>query len=375
MGDWRYFATTLHGDGTETLLASDVPLTGVSITKTLSGVDALDASLPVEVAHLKDDNGAPIFREWSTALYAEKDGFIRAGVILQRMTVDEGEVSLHGEGFTGYINGMPYEGDVSYIEADPMNIARHIWDHAQSFDGGNIPVVLDTTTSTVTVGVDEYEEIVEGETEVVPAEPYTLNFWSTHNLGSEFEALAEQTPFDYREHHEWIGDVIRHRIELGYPTLGAYRDDMRFAYGENVVVPLRMDFDGDDYASEVVVLGAGEGRKMIRARAQVNSRERLRRVAVIQAKDAGTKPRAASIANAELAYRYGDGDIASVVVRDHENAPVAAIQPGDWILVENYGGGWGGTVFLWVRVLEISFTPEEGDTATLTVTRLERTAL
>lgn len=378
MAEWRYFATTLHGDGTETLLSSDVPLTDVSITKTLSGVDALDASLPVELAHLKDDNGAPIFREWSTALYAEKDGFIRAGVILQSMTVEDGRVTLHGEGFAGYINGMPYEGDVSYIDADPLVIARHIWEHAQSFDGGNIPVVLDTTTSPVRIGTEEREvdfQTQEGETVQFESGPYRLNFWSTHNLGGEFEALSEETPFDWREHHEWVGDTIRHRIELGYPELGAHRDDMRFVYGENVVVPLRMDFNGEDYASEVVVLGAGEGRTMIRQRSKVATLQRLRRVTVIQAKEASSGRRARSIADAELIYRYGDGDVASVVVRDHDNAPIAAIQPGDWILVQNHGGGWGGDAFLWVRVLEISYSPEEGDTATLAVTRQERTAL
>lgn len=375
---WRYFATTLHGDGTETTLANDLPLSGVTIVKTLSGVDSIGATLPVEIAHLKDDNGNPVFREWSTAVYAEKDGIIRAGGILTHMGVDDGEVSLSVEGFVSYIDGMPYEGDVSYIDTDPMVIARHLWEHAQSFNGGNIPVVLDSTVSPVRVGTEEKDvefEDGEGNTVNFQAGPRRLNFWSTHDMGREFEGLSVETPFDYREHHEWIGDVIRHRIELGYPRLGAVRDDLRFVVGENVVVPLRVDFEGDAYASEVVVLGSGEGRKMIRQRAAMNAPSRLRRVHVVEAKEADSDFKAKAIADSELVFRYGDGDVATITVRDHPNAPLGSFLPGDFILVQNDGMGWGGDLYMWVRILEVSLSPEEGETATLAVTREERTLL
>lgn len=374
---WRYFATTLNGDGTETFLDTELPLSNVSITRTLSGVDSISAELAVEVAHLKDDDGNPVFREWSTALYAEKDGVLRAGGILQTMNVDNGNVSIVAEGFVGYLSRMPHEGDVSFIDTDPLVLARYLWEYTQAFDGGNIPVVLDNTVSPVRVGTEEREVTIETEDETVTfqAGPVRYNFWTTQDLGREFESLAQETPFDYREHHEWIGDTIRHRIELGYPTLGAQRSDLRFTYGENIVVPLGMAFNGDDYASEVVVLGAGEGRKMIRQRAALNAPSRLRRVTVVEAKEAQSDFQARAIARAELAYRGGDAEISVIVVRDHLNAPIGSFQPGDSILVQNHGGGWGGNPYVWVRILEYTITPEESDTATLTVTRAERTTV
>lgn len=372
---WRYFATTLHGDGRETLLADNLPLTGVQLTHTLSGVNVIDASLPVEIAHLKDSDGNPVFRQWHTAIYAEKDGYIRAGGIITRMSIEEGRLALSADGFVAYLHGLPYEGDESYIQADPMNIARHLWEHAQSFDGGNLGVVLDHNVSPVRIGTEEREvefETGDGENVQFESGPYRLNYWTTFDLGREFDALADETPFDYREHHEWVGDTIRHRIELGYPRLGEMREDLRFVYGENVTAPLSIGFEGDDYASEVIVLGAGEGRRIVRQRARVNEPRGLRRVAVVEAKDITSGARAYSAALKELALRFGDADIATVTVRDHPNAPVWSIQPGDFILVQNYGGGWGGDLYIWVRVLEVTVTPEDSDTATLMVTREER---
>ena len=378
MGDWRYFATTLHGDGTETLLATDLPLTGVTLTKTLSGVDALNAVLPVEIAHLRDDEGNPVFREWSTAFYAEKDGMIRGGGILRTMDVEDAKVSIKAEGFVAYLHGMPYEGDEAYVDTDPLVIARHLWEHAQAFDGGNIPVVLDQTTSPVRIGTEEREvdfETDDGEHVNFRAGPVRINWWSTHDMGREFDSLAEETPFDYREVHTWTDDgSIQHRIEIGYPSLGAERDDLRFVVGENVVQPLRVTFEGADYASEVVVLGAGEGRAMIRQSVRANERTRLRRVAVLEAREASTDVKAASIARNELVFRYGDADVATVVIRDHPNAPLGSFAPGDFILVQSKGSGWGDATFMWVRILEYTVDPES-DNIALVVTRKERLAL
>lgn len=374
---WRYFATTLNGDGTETLLATDLPLTNVSLTKTLSGVDAFDASLPVEIAHLRDDEGNPVFREWSTALYAEKDGVIRGAGILQTMEIEDGAVSLKAEGFVSYIHGMPYEAESSFIQADPLVIARHFWEHAQAFDGGNIPVVLDQTTSPVRIGTVEEEvefETDDGTSVNFRAGPVLYNWWSTQDMGREFDSLAEETPFDYREVHTWsAGERIQHRIEIGYPSLGAERDDLRFVVGENVVQPLRVSFEGADYASEVTVLGAGEGRRMVRQSVRTNNRTRLRRVAVLEARDVSTDVKARSIASNELIYRYGDANIATVVVRDHPNAPLGSFAPGDFILVQSKGSGWGDATYMWVRILEYSVNPESDD-ITLAVTRKERLA-
>lgn len=372
---WRYFATRLNGDGTEDLIAPELPLTVDSFTETLSGPNTMSASIDFEVAYLKDEEGRPVLRRWQTAIYAEKDDVIRWGGILKDIEEDGQRLALTVEGFFSYAYGQPYIGEKTYIQADPLVIARHIWEHLQAQDGGNIALVLDETTSPVRVGTETEDvefETGEGNQVSFEAGPYRLAFYKTHDLGGEFDNLAEATPFDYAEIHEWQGDIIRHRLRLGYPKLGSKRSDLRFVVGENVFEEPVVEQNGDDYATEVIVLGAGEGREMIRGSAEVNERDGLRRVKVITDKSAASKPRANAIAKAELQARVGAEDISSLVVVDHPNAPLGSFHVGDEILVQGSGLGWGGDLYLWVRILEISTSPG-AESASLTVTRSERT--
>lgn len=372
---WRYFATRLNGDGTEDLIAPELPLSVESFTHTLSGPNAMTASIDFEVAHLKDEEGRPVFHRWETAIYAEKDDVIRWGGILKNIEEDGQRLVLTVEGFFSYAYGQPYDGEETYIQADPLVIARHIWEHLQAQDGGNIALVLDETTSPVRVGTETEDvefETGEGNQVSFEAGPYKLAFFQTHDLGGEFDNLAEATPFDYAEVHEWSGDTIRHRLRLGYPTLGTKREDLRFVVGENVFTDPVVEQDGDLYASHVVVLGSGEGREMVRGTAEVNERDGLRRVKVITDKSAGSTPRADAIANAELQARLGVENISSLTIIDHPHAPLGALDVGDEILVQGSGRGWNGSLYLWVRVLEITTSPS-AESATLTVTRTERT--
>lgn len=372
---WRYFATRLNGDGTENLIATDLPLNVDSFTHTLSGPNAMSARIDFEVAYLKDEEGRPILKRWETAIYAEKDDVIRWGGILTDVEEDGQRLALTVQGFVAYAYGQPYLDERQWIQADPLVIARHIWEHLQSFDGGNLAVVLDETTSPVRVGTETEDvefETGEGNQVSFEAGPYKLNFFSTHDLGGEFDSLAEATPFDYAEVHEWQGETIRHRIRLGYPALGQRREDLRFVVGENVHTDPVVEQDGDEYASEVVVLGSGEGRKMVRASAEVNERDGLRRVKVITDKSAASKPRAKAIAKAELQARIGAENVSTITVLDHPSAPLGSFSVGDEIRIQGSGKGWNGDLYLWVRILEITTQPG-AESASLRVTRAERT--
>lgn len=379
MTDWHFFATRLKGDGTEVRLASELPLEGATPRRVLSGPSDLGSpTIPVEVARLKGLDGKPIFVPWSTAIYAEKDGQIRFGGIVTDMTLEDERVSLTVEGFTAYLHGMPYTDDRQWIQADPLDIARHIWSHVQGQGQGNLGVTLDNTKSPVRIGTEERDvefDTSEGEHVEFTAGPYRLNWYSTHDLGQEFDNLAEETPFDYEEVHSWSGETIRHHIRLGYPTLGRRRHDLRFVVGENVAVVPTVELSGDDYASEVVFLGAGEGASMVRYTAYYGVPARLRRVAVVQDKSVTTLQRAMALANSELRIRSsGIEDVSQVVVRDHPNAPLHSWQMGDEILIQGSGTGWAGDLSLWVRVLEDTFDTTGSGTATLTVSRVERSA-
>jgi len=364
MADWRYIATRLNGNGTETVLHSDLPLGNVSITETLSGPQALKAVILPEIATLVAADGQPIFDAWSTAIYAEKDGQIRAGGILTDMTANGPSLDLDCLGFTGYAKDMPYTGtDYVTTGADALDVVRMIWAHLQAQKNGNLGLVLDTDKCNVKVGAPS----AKGATDAA----FRINWYTTHDLFQIQQDLVKTAPFDYREVHSWSGETIAHRLEFGVPTIGRRREDLRFMVGENISLPPDVTLPGDFYASEVLALGAGEGAKMVRGKDARSSETRLRRVAVLDDKTMNTKAKADTFAKNQLAMRDGRPEIDSIKVFDHPNAPLGSWTVGDEILVQ-HPLGWQGDLALWLRVLAFTTTPDDETVATLSVIRADR---
>ncbi len=307
---------------------------------------------------MKGSDGAPLFDEWGTAIWAEASGEIRGGgILVQSDFNDSGAWQLDCMGFSGYPQGIPWvDGQENYVRADPADIVRDIWSHIQSKPGGDLGVVVDDTTTPVRVGEpDSDDNSTEG--------PYRLNWWETHDLGSVIDDLATLAPFDYMEEDFWDGDTLAHRFRIFYPMRGRRRHDLRFAIGENVVAVPEVDRGGDDYASEVLLLGAGEGRKQVRAHVSRQT-GRLRRVAVVPAKDIKKKSVAAEEARLELRARQGLESIESFAVTNHPHAELGSFSVGDEVRIQGETGWFD--LDMWARILEMTIVPES-DTVTLKV--------
>ncbi len=374
---WRYLATRLNGDGTETLLHPDLPLEDVTVEEVLSGDWSISAKIDPAVPHLIRSDG-PILREWSTALYAESDGAIRAGAILHSVDIEGPSLSLDAVGFTGYGRDMPYTGPGYYgVQVDPTDMVRLIWGHIQAQRGGNIGLQVGSANTGGKVKIGTELTQVEFDTVSGPvsfeAGPFKLAWHLTHDLQGEVDDLAAETPFDYVERHAWKADgTIGHYLDLGYPKIGRRRDDLRFVHGVNIFEPVRMSRDGSLYASGTMVLGAGEGAAMVKAISEPPTRpgNRLRRVAVVVDSSIRSKARAETRAQAENQWRARLDDVSSLVVRDHPNARLGAAKVGDEILVE--GRGEWDDVSMWVRILSISYQPAGGNIAEYRVARTDK---
>ena len=323
-------------------------------------------------------DGIPLLAEWSTAIYVENDGDIRAGGILTSSTFEGPSWNFEAVGFTGYARGMPYVGNgYMGIRVDPIDCARVIWTHVQSCTGGNIGLELDDTDTGGEVSIGTELEQVEFDTESGPvsfeAGPFRLRWYQEHDLQGVVDTLAGDTPFDYREHHYWKEDgTIGHRMEIGYPGLGRRRTDLRFQYGVNVFEPVSVNRDGSIYASGTMVLGAGEGAAMIKAIKEPASRPagRLRRIAVVVDSSIRSARAASDRADAENQWRARIDDVDTIIVRDHPNAPLGSAQIGDEIHIEGRGE-WINTD-MWVRILSISFRPEDGGVAEYSIARTDK---
>lgn len=366
---WRYYVRRLEGDGRSTPLAHGIPFSDVGLEYELSGPGGFDAEItPARYERFRRPDGQSLFLPWSSAIFSEKDGVLRHGCIVTEVIDSGPRLKVSGVGFTGYATRQPFTGDYSGIDVDPLDAFRMLWEHLQGKIGGNIGLQVDQDVKSP---VRRGKAVAEGETTTSTDGPYTLGWWQTHDITQEMDRLTKETPFDYRESHEWDGENVKSRLELGYPSLGRRRTDLRFIAGENVFAPdAAITYDGEEFADEVFMLGAGEGRKMVLGVGHRPHSGRLRRAVVVTDKSIQDNTEATRAAAEEVSYRLGEADLSTFEVRDHPNAPLGSYAVGDEIQVKQPTGFHGG-LDLWVRIVAMSVAPAK-NTSQLTVMRSEK---
>lgn len=346
---------------TREILDWDVPLLSADYARTLSGPGGISGDLPEGYPH-------PV-KEWRHALWVEESGTFHGGGFVIAVEQDDRQIRVDCVGPSGYATGMPWLAPrEDLIEVDPLNIVRKVWAHIQGEPGGNIFLTLDPTTSPVRVGEEEREvEFTTGSGEEVSFEtgPFRLNSVDAQDLGKVVNDLAERTPFDYLEETYWDGERIAHRLRLAYPSIGIRRTNLRFHTTENLAVTPLLGVDFETYASEVLFIGAGEGREAITAHLP-SIPSRLRRVAIVADKSIRSKSGATKAAKAELEARSEAGEITSLEVIDSDQAPLDQLNPGDTIYVSGPLPS-GAELDHWVRVTEIVRSLDDPSTASLSV--------
>lgn len=352
---WNYLAGRVDGDGHIEIIETELPLRVNSISRTLSTPPSLSGTIDHEVKRLKV-NGRSLFEPGNTVILAELNGILRSGGLLMPSKWTGDSWTLEAVGFSGYPIDMPYDGEhVFPAQTDPLDIYRHIWSHLQSQPNGDLGVTVDSTTSPVRLGVEGSEE----------DPPRRFNWWDTTNLGEEINSYARETPFDWLEQLSWLNDEPHCHIRLGYPQIGRRRRDTTgLVLGTNLATePTATE---GAWATEAWLLGAGEGRAMVRGRAGITA-PGLRRVKVLQDDKVGSFPQANARAWDGLAATRAQVSVDSLEVFDHPDVPLESIELGDDLPI--YAEMAHVTVDGFVRVLAKSESPEMHNRATLTVTR------
>lgn len=370
---WRYLAQRLTGDGVGEFIHTDLPLSDVEIVDVLTGDNELNAKIEPEYRDLIASDGRPLFEEWGTAIYAEHQGEIRGAGIVVNSDFDGPSWDIECLGFTHYLNGMPYTGGgANFVETEVADIFRAIWTHVQQQPNGNIGLVVPTAFKTGRKLGDRKKQI-EFDTENGPvsfeAGPYKLARHLTQDLSENMTELAEVGPFDWRERHYWSGDEIVHYLDLA-TSFGTKRSDLRFVIGENIHVVPGVSRDGEEYASDVLVLGAGDGSEQKTGLSKHMVTGRLRRVAVVGDSSLRTVAGCNNLAEKEVQWRNRLEDFTSIVVRNHPNAPLGSVNIGDIIQVEG-DTGWID-LDTEVKVLSRRINTGDAETMTLDVARTDR---
>lgn len=365
MAKWRYIAQRAT---TGEFLDFDVPLHRDGLTWDLSGTGSLSGKVTPDTGALRASDGHLLLEEWGTLLYAEADGRIRWGGIVVSSKFDNDAWTVEAAGFTTYLYGLAYAGDYSKIQIDPVDAVKEIWRHVQAYPDGDLGMVVTGDKTPVRIGTDPKKtNFTTGSGQVVSfsSGPYTLNWWSAPDCGRELENLAKDGSFDFYEAHTWTGETIAHEFRVAYPRAGRKRTDLAFVQGDNITKVVTPTIDGDDFANEVMGLGAGEGKGSVHRTTAVRD-GRLRRSYVYTAKDVTSTSRLDALIKDQLQRRAQALDISSVTVQDHPNARIGSWSLGDDVLIQA-DIPWLGPISLWCRI--VSWTLLTEHTALLTLKR------
>lgn len=343
----------------------NVPLKNPEITYTLSGPTMIRGVIGPESQDIRDIG----LDAWGTWLHVEENDEIKASGILLPQEIPGEYLNVEAAGVSYYPQEMPWKGHLSEIQIDPAEVIRRIWAHLQSYPEGKLNVAVSSTTTPVRLGEAGYTETTANEdgtttSREVPAKPYELNWWEAPDCGSEIDNLVRSTPLDFVERSQWNSakTMVNNYIDLGYPRIGRRligNSAPRFVQNENATEMFVLGETPDLYASEVLVLGKGEGSKMIRGEVGLRNTGRLRRVAV-RSDPAGisTNARAVAIGRDELRRRAALLTIGDVTI-DSTNAlaPMGSFRVGDDILVQA-DVPYHGSVSLWHRIISYTWSPD-----------------
>lgn len=369
----RVIAQRLRGEGAGEFLDWDVPLEDLSVTDVISGPCQVTGTIPMAFRHIRGWDGLPVYSEWDTRLLVEDDGhFLGQGIIVHSGIKGE-KISLDCAGFSYYPKGQPYEGEYSRIGIDTADVFREVWTYLQSRPNSALNVVVDPLMSGRTVGVAPTADSTSGGSDYNSG-PLALNWFSTQDLGAVQDDMAKVGGFDYHEKSRWLvpDEEIEDRIQLGSPRIGRRRHDLAFTVGTNVISVPTLERNGENFATALLVLGAGEGREMVHALVDSGMSGRLRRVQVLSDKEIRTVEQASARGREELARRLILNDFTSLTVTDHPDARIGSWDVGDEVPIRVVTD-WIDTV-VWVRILTSTTRPADFESASLSVERVERLA-
>lgn len=214
---WRYLAQDAL---TQRWLEMDLPLTvdADSPRWELGGAGSLTGVIDGDHPWLRNNDAGRVLAEWGTFLYAELDGEIVWGGIVQSSDYDGPDWRVQAFGFVSYANDTPYTGDYQkLVNVDPGVVWAKLWQHVQGQPDGNLRLqTIAPADLGPNIGTKD--------------EPYELAWWEAKDCGAELQQLADEVPFDYVEEHRWT-----------VPATVAGLASVRVGYGN-----LQGGYDGKD---------------------------------------------------------------------------------------------------------------------------------
>lgn len=142
----------------------ELPISVSAAGRRLMGAGAFSGEvLPVSQAYAQAGNQL-LVEPGNSWIHEEADGVIRGSWLVTRSEFQGTQWRIEGAGFSSYFGDRPYEGEYWGVQVDPIAVARHVVEHAQSQPNADIGVTVEGS-STVRVGTDS--DVVANNLKVV----------------------------------------------------------------------------------------------------------------------------------------------------------------------------------------------------------------
>ncbi len=288
---WRLYARrTTTGD----MLHNDVPAV-CDLTWQLNATGHASGFIPSSLDVASGVDGRPIWLERGTTLLAEEDNRLKwVGLCSWQRPTAAGR-ELEFKGLTSHYDLIGFDGRIREWQPDPFDMVSRLMGNAHGQPDGDIGINLERQGNAPTYAGDEQPpherppkvKRRRGETKdhfeerqddrqkeqdqwdkaYGDREPYSVAWWEAPYVLEEIRELAREIPFDWWEDHEWLNRdafTAAHRLVVA-PRKGRQRSDLALVQGQNIAEALDPTTDSEGYGNHVVILGAGEGKKMRRA--------------------------------------------------------------------------------------------------------------
>ena len=315
---------------------------------------ALNAPTELTISLGNERPGVDDIVPWLSAFGVLVDGVIRAFGIVTGISADDAALSITCTGVSGYLDGQPWTDEaIRRYDADPGELIPLIWERVQSHRWAALGVAVDKVATGTRVGEkrDEVRGADDEVTEQAVDEPWILDRTETHDLGAEVDALLTEAALESREVVSLTPTgAPRFRLEIA-PHIGRRRRDVRAEIGDSVYVVPAVEALADDYASDVLLIGAGEGPDRVVSHATAPRPSRIRRAFAYSATDVERQAAADSEAGRVLsAMTPARSDVSALEVIDSPTLPVWSLEVGDEIFLAGDFGA-AGPADMWVRVV------------------------
>jgi hypothetical protein len=334
---FRFAIEDAHGN----IVARDVVGQEAKIARMLSGPAQINFKLHPKEPSIIGDDGAPIqLRPYSHMIHALKDGIdgneiIWASAIMQPSEVDPqtGIMDLRAEGFSKYLNGIPWMENWNPFAVDPFHVIERVWKHVQSYDNAKLNVSVYPTESGMQMLPGFYfnnEEFVQDFFAIFIRES------DLQDCGDYVNKLSRDIPIDYIEEASWNEDrsKINKFIHLGYPSLGVLQDDLVFRMNENIQACTPKQTQEIDWFSDIIIKGYFPGKEYSSVLSNADP-DRYRRVMKEEDLHIDSNERCAAWAHRKLTRRQTPPYFESVLIDPyHPNAPFSTYEVGDTIRIQ-----------------------------------------